>query len=49
MAEGVETAEQLAEVRRLGVDQVQGNYFSPPVTPDRLMPAGARQLISTRS
>jgi EAL domain-containing protein (putative c-di-GMP-specific phosphodiesterase class I) len=41
VAEGVETAEQLAEVRRLGVDQVQGNYFSGPVAPERLidMPA----------
>jgi len=48
VAEGVETAEQLAEVRRLGVDQVQGNYFSAAVPPDRLMPAGARQLIGAR-
>jgi diguanylate cyclase (GGDEF)-like protein/PAS domain S-box-containing protein len=48
VAEGVETAEQLAEVRRLGVDQVQGNYFSAPVSPDQLtgMPAEAGQLIS---
>ncbi|HUF85508.1 MAG TPA: EAL domain-containing protein [Acidimicrobiia bacterium] len=48
VAEGVETAEQLAEVRRLGVDQVQGNYFSAPVAPEQLagMPTGAGALIS---
>ncbi|MGQ0805043.1 MAG: sensor domain-containing protein [Actinomycetota bacterium] len=48
VAEGVETAEQLAEVRRLGVDQVQGNYFSGPVAPERLigMPAAGGELIS---
>ena len=50
VAEGVETAEQLAELRRLGVDLVQGNYFSVPVSPERLtgMPAEAHQLISAR-
>jgi EAL domain-containing protein (putative c-di-GMP-specific phosphodiesterase class I) len=31
MAEGVETAEQLAFVRNEGCDEVQGFYFSPPV------------------
>jgi EAL domain-containing protein (putative c-di-GMP-specific phosphodiesterase class I) len=48
VAEGVETAEQLTEVRRLGVDQAQGNYFSAAVSPDRLtgMPTTAGQLIS---
>jgi EAL domain-containing protein (putative c-di-GMP-specific phosphodiesterase class I) len=35
VAEGVETAEQLEAVRRLGVDLVQGFYFSLP------MPAGS--------
>jgi len=48
VAEGVETAEQLAEVRRLGVDQVQGNYFSASVAADQLaeMPTSAGQLIT---
>jgi diguanylate cyclase (GGDEF)-like protein/PAS domain S-box-containing protein len=31
IAEGVETAEQLAFVRNEGCDEVQGYYFSPPV------------------
>ena len=30
VAEGVETAEQLSEVVRLGCDQAQGYYFAPP-------------------
>jgi diguanylate cyclase (GGDEF)-like protein/PAS domain S-box-containing protein len=30
VAEGVETAEQLQEVVRLGCDQAQGYYFAPP-------------------
>jgi diguanylate cyclase (GGDEF)-like protein/PAS domain S-box-containing protein len=30
-AEGIETAEQLAELRRLGCDQGQGYYFARPV------------------
>ena len=31
LAEGVETAEQLHEVRRLGCDQAQGFYITPPL------------------
>jgi diguanylate cyclase (GGDEF)-like protein/PAS domain S-box-containing protein len=48
VAEGVETAEQLAEVRRLGVDQAQGNYFSAPVAPEQLagIPVGAAERTS---
>ena len=30
IAEGVETAEQLAALREMGCDMVQGYYFSPP-------------------
>lgn len=32
IAEGVETAEQLAYLRQNGCDQMQGYFFSPPVT-----------------
>jgi EAL domain-containing protein (putative c-di-GMP-specific phosphodiesterase class I) len=31
VAEGVETAEQLIELERLGIDYIQGYYFSKPV------------------
>jgi EAL domain-containing protein (putative c-di-GMP-specific phosphodiesterase class I) len=31
IAEGVETAEQLASLRRHRCDQIQGYYFSPPL------------------
>lgn len=34
IAEGVETAEQLAFLRTHGCDQVQGYYFSRPIGPD---------------
>ncbi len=33
VAEGVETAEQLAELKALGCDQIQGYYYSKPVPP----------------
>jgi diguanylate cyclase (GGDEF)-like protein len=36
IAEGVETDEQLAHLRRLGVDAVQGFGLSPPLTPEDL-------------
>ena len=36
VAEGVETAEQLAVVRAQGATQVQGFYFSPPVGAEKL-------------
>jgi EAL domain-containing protein (putative c-di-GMP-specific phosphodiesterase class I) len=32
VAEGVETADQLAELRRLGCDFAQGYFFSRPVS-----------------
>jgi EAL domain-containing protein (putative c-di-GMP-specific phosphodiesterase class I) len=32
VAEGVETLEQMAFLRRLECDQLQGYLFSPPVT-----------------
>ncbi len=36
VAEGVETVEQLDELRRLGCDEVQGYLVSRPLPPDRL-------------
>ena len=36
-AEGVETAEHLAELRRLGVPHAQGYYTGRPQPPDRLL------------
>jgi diguanylate cyclase (GGDEF)-like protein/PAS domain S-box-containing protein len=36
VAEGVETAEQADDVRRLGCDEMQGYYFSRPARPEML-------------
>jgi diguanylate cyclase (GGDEF)-like protein len=36
VAEGIETKQQLAEVRRLGIDVAQGYYYSKPVTKDQV-------------
>lgn len=44
VAEGVETAEQLAFLRSLGCDEIQGYLFSPPVSADDF----ARQLREDR-
>ena len=35
VAEGVETPEQLERLRELGCDEMQGFFFSPPVSPER--------------
>lgn len=37
VAEGVETAEQLRELERLGIDYIQGYYFSKPIEADRYL------------
>lgn len=34
VAEGVETAEQLAEFEKIGIDYIQGYYFSKPLAPE---------------
>ncbi|MDQ0868289.1 diguanylate cyclase (GGDEF)-like protein/PAS domain S-box-containing protein [Arthrobacter sp. V1I9] len=36
VAEGVETPEQLVELRRLGIRQAQGYYWSRPMPPERI-------------
>jgi EAL domain-containing protein (putative c-di-GMP-specific phosphodiesterase class I) len=34
VAEGVETVEQLALLKNMGCDQIQGYYFSRPLPPE---------------
>jgi EAL domain-containing protein (putative c-di-GMP-specific phosphodiesterase class I) len=36
IAEGVETAEQLAILKQKGCDQIQGYHFSRPLAPEEL-------------
>ena len=49
VAEGVETDQQLAAVGGLGIDWVQGNYFSAPISSDALtrVPPRAGALAGT--
>ena len=37
VAEGVETEQELAMVKRIGIDRVQGFYFSSPITCDEFL------------
>ncbi len=49
IAEGVETAEQLAYLRHHGCDQIQGYFFSPPIPAPELecmLRAGKRLLMA---
>ncbi|MEN3359712.1 MAG: hypothetical protein V7637_3694 [Mycobacteriales bacterium] len=45
VAEGVETAEQLELLRRLGCETVQGYYFGRPVAADQLWAAARPALV----
>jgi EAL domain-containing protein (putative c-di-GMP-specific phosphodiesterase class I) len=36
IAEGVETEDQLAFLKEINCDEVQGYYFSPPLPPDQI-------------
>lgn len=44
VAEGVETARQLAILREMGVDQMQGNYIGPPQSIEELLAADGELL-----
>lgn len=46
VAEGVETAEQLATLKAMGCDQYQGYYFSPPVPADEFEALLRRQAAN---
>jgi len=49
IAEGVETEEQLAFLRRRGCDEAQGFYFSKPVSAETLMRVMSSKERATRS
>lgn len=50
VAEGVETAEQYAELRALGCEYAQGFYFSPPVDPNEAAELiGSQPWLSSRA
>ena len=49
VAEGVETAEQLVLLKKLGCDEIQGYYYSRPLTADKFTHLLANGLQSVRS
>ena len=46
VAEGVETRSQLEVLREIGIDHVQGNFISPPLTGERATELLARTWTS---
>jgi EAL domain-containing protein (putative c-di-GMP-specific phosphodiesterase class I) len=48
IAEGVETIQQLAVLRRFGCDEIQGYLYSPPVPGRELMALLARARVPLR-
>jgi diguanylate cyclase len=49
VAEGVETADQLAHVRRLGCAFVQGYHFGRPMPPDEIWNSRHEATVRTAS
>ncbi len=49
VAEGVETAQELAEVQRIHVNEVQGYYFSRPLPANDFMAFASQRLLPARS
>jgi EAL domain-containing protein (putative c-di-GMP-specific phosphodiesterase class I) len=45
IAEGIETSEQLAELKRLGCEDGQGYLFSKPVEAERVAPLMNRRFL----
>ena len=50
VAEGTETEEQIAELKRLGCEMAQGYFYSPPIDPKaalRLLLASYQNVLSS--
>lgn len=45
VAEGVESAEQVAFLKKLGCDEIQGYVVSKPLTPDKVSELFAQRFV----